>query len=119
MPPKTYFLSILRRILSLELSSDLSDTYASGLEIVVASVVETVDVAVEGAGEALALLVDESREEIVVMVASERLIGYDCQSNAGCRRRGERKRAATRNRSSLRMMDLGSIALVIRSSMRL
>ena len=50
---------MLRRTFSLELSSDLSDTYASGLDIVVVSFVEAVDVVVEGAGDALALSVDE------------------------------------------------------------
>jgi len=60
---------MLRRTFSLELSSDLSDTYASGLDIVVVSFVEPVDVVVEGAGDALALSVDEFGEEMVVMVA--------------------------------------------------
>ena len=46
---------MLRRVFSFEPSSDFSDTYASGLEVIVASAVDTVDVAGEGAGEALAL----------------------------------------------------------------
>jgi len=46
-------------------------------------------VAVEGAGDALALVVGESRVEIVVMVASGCTIIYSSQSNAGCRRRRE------------------------------
>lgn len=90
---------MLRRIFSLELSSDLSDTYASGLDIVVASVVEPVDVAVEGVVGTLALLVDESREGVVVMAAREKLIGYSSRSNAGSRRRGDRL-LRPRNRSS-------------------
>lgn len=60
---------MLSRVFSLELSSALSVTYESGLEVVVASVVEVVEVATDGAGEALALLVDESRDEGVVMIA--------------------------------------------------
>ena len=48
---------MLRRVFNFELSSDLSETYASGLEIVVVlSAVETMDVAGDGAGDALALL---------------------------------------------------------------
>lgn len=60
---------MLRRIFNLELSSALSETYASGLDIVGTSVAGPVDVAAEGAGAALALLVDESREGVVVMIA--------------------------------------------------
>lgn len=69
LPLETYFLSMLRRIFSLELSSALSETYASGLDIVGTSVAGPVDVAAEGAGAALALLVDESGEGVVVMIA--------------------------------------------------
>ena len=54
---RTHFRSILRRVFNFELSSDLSDTYASGLEVVVVvSAVDAIDVAGDGAGDALALL---------------------------------------------------------------
>ena len=46
---------MLRRVLNFELSSDLSDTYASGLEVVVVSVVDVTEVVGDGAGDALAL----------------------------------------------------------------
>jgi len=69
-PRSTYFRNMLSRAFSLELSSALSDTYESGLEVVVASVVEVVEGAVDGAGDALALVVDESRDEGVVMIAN-------------------------------------------------
>lgn len=52
---QTHFRSILNRVLNFELSSDLSDTYASGLEVVV-SAVDVIEVAGDGAGDALALL---------------------------------------------------------------
>lgn len=51
---QTHFRSILRRVFNFELSSDLSDTYASGLEVVV-SAVDVIEVARDGAGDALAL----------------------------------------------------------------
>lgn len=85
----THFLNMLRRIFSLELSSDLSETYASGLEIVGASVAESVDVAVGGVDAGLALLADESREGIVVIIAEEQMMYCCSQSNAGCRRKIE------------------------------
>ena len=60
---------MLKKVFSFELSSGaLSDTYASGLEIVVASAVELVGV-VDGGGDGLVLWVEESREEGVVMIA--------------------------------------------------
>lgn len=44
---------MLRRVLSFELSSDLSETYASGLEVVVVVFeVEAIDAAGDGAGDA-------------------------------------------------------------------
>lgn len=67
-----HFRNILSRVFSFELSSGtFSARYASGLETVVASLVEPVDVVVDGAGEAFVLLVDESREEGCVMAAIE------------------------------------------------
>ena len=96
---KTHFLNMLRRIFSFELSSDLSETYASGLEIVGASVVESVDVAVGDVDDGLALLADESREGMVVIIAEEQMI-YCCpQSNTGCRRRIESYAFAGTNRT--------------------
>ena len=68
----THFRNILRKVFSFELSSGaLSDTYESGLDIVVASVVEAVEVVVliEGVGDAWALFVDESGDGVVVMLA--------------------------------------------------
>ena len=65
----TYFRKMLNKVLSLELSSTLSDTYASGLDVV-ASVAEVVEVATDGAGEAWALFVDESRDDGVVMISN-------------------------------------------------
>lgn len=78
LPLHTHFRRMLRKVFSFELSSALSDTYASGLETVVASVVEAV---VDAAGDALALFVDESREEGVVMLASKSLSRTLFQSN--------------------------------------
>ena len=50
---------MLKRVLNFELSSDFSDTYASGLEVVVVvvvvSAVDATEVAGDGAGDALAL----------------------------------------------------------------
>ena len=67
---QTYFRNMLSKVFNLEVSSVLSVTYESGLEVVVVSVVEAVEGAVDGAGDALALLVDESRDEGIVMIAS-------------------------------------------------
>lgn len=54
-PLPTHFRSILRRVFNFELSSDLSETYASGLEVVVVvSAVDAIDVAGDGAGDTLA-----------------------------------------------------------------
>ena len=47
---------MLKRVLSFELSSGFSDTYASGLEVVVVSVVDAMEVVGDGAGDALSLL---------------------------------------------------------------
>ena len=66
---QTHFRSMLRRVFSFELSSDFSETYASGLEIeVVVSAVDAIDVAGEGAGDALALFERLSAEggELIV-----------------------------------------------------
>ena len=52
---QTYFRSMLKRVLSFELSSGFSDTYASGLEVVVVSVVDAMEVVGDGAGDALVL----------------------------------------------------------------
>ena len=60
---------MLRRVFNFELSSDFSETYASGLEIVVVvSAVDAIDVAGDGAGEALALFERLSAEggELIV-----------------------------------------------------
>ena len=58
---------MLRRVLNFELSSDLSDTYASGLEVVVVvvvvSAVDAVEVVGDGAGDALALLEEDSPDD--------------------------------------------------------
>ena len=55
---------MLRRVLNFELSSDFSETYASGLDIVVAvSVVDAIDVAGDGAGDALAFFEGLSPED--------------------------------------------------------
>ena len=53
---QTYFRSMLKRVLSFELSSGFSDTYASGLEVVVVSVVDAMEVVGDGAGDTLVLL---------------------------------------------------------------
>ena len=53
---------MLKRVLSFELSSGFSDTYASGLEVVVVSVVDAMEVVGDGAGDALVLLEEGSSE---------------------------------------------------------
>ena len=65
----THFRSMLRRVFNLELSSDFSETYASGLEtVVVVSAVDAIDVAGDGAADALALFERLSAEggELIV-----------------------------------------------------
>lgn len=64
------FRSMLRRILNFELSSDFSEIYASGLEVVVVSAVDAMEVAGDGAGagDALALFEGDSPEEGEVML---------------------------------------------------
>ena len=60
---------MLRRVFNLELSSDLSETYASGLETaVVVSAGDATEVAGDGAGDALALFERLSAEggELIV-----------------------------------------------------
>ena len=65
----THFRSMLKRVLNFELSSDFSDVYASGLEIVVVvSVADAVGVVGKGAGDALTLYVEISPEDVVVIV---------------------------------------------------
>lgn len=61
---------MLRRILNFELSSDFSEIYASGLEVVVVSAVDAMEVAGDGAGagDALALFEGDSPEEGEVML---------------------------------------------------
>lgn len=59
---------MLRRVLNFELSSNFSDTYASGLEVVVVSVVDAMEVVGDGAGDALALFEESSPEEGAVML---------------------------------------------------
>ena len=55
---------MLKRVLNLELSSDFSETYASGLDVVVVvSAVDAIDVAGDGAGDALALFERWSPED--------------------------------------------------------
>ena len=56
-----------RKVFNLEVSSALSDTYDSGLEVVVVSALEVVEGVVEGAGDSLVLLVDDSREVAVII----------------------------------------------------
>lgn len=61
---RTYFRSMLRRVRSFELSSDLSETYASGLEVVVVVFeVDAIDAAGDGAGDALSLFERRSPED--------------------------------------------------------
>ena len=60
---------MLSKVFNLELSSTLSEIYESGREIVVASVVDPDEVAMDGAGDAPVLVVDESRDGGVVMIA--------------------------------------------------
>ena len=65
----TYFRSMLRSVLNLELSSDLSDTYASGLEVVVVvSGVDAMEVAGDGAGEVMNLFEGGSPDEGELML---------------------------------------------------
>lgn len=71
---RTHFLSMLNRVFNFELSSDLSDTYASGLDVVVVSAVDAIEVAGDGAGDALAPLEGRSPEEDEVMLTDWRLI---------------------------------------------
>lgn len=61
---------MLNRVLSFELSSDLSETYALGLEVVVVSAVDAIDVAGDGAGEALALFWGGSPEDGELILTS-------------------------------------------------
>lgn len=65
---------MLSRVFNFELSSDLSDTYASGLEVVVVSAVDAIEVAGDGAGDALALFEGMSPEEDEVILTDWRLI---------------------------------------------
>ena len=61
---QTHFRSMLKRVFNFELSSDFSETYASGLEIVVVvSAVDVKDVARDGAGDALVLFERLSPED--------------------------------------------------------
>ena len=62
---------MLRRVLSFELSSGFSDTYASGLEVVVVSVVDAMEVVGDGAGDALVLCEVGSPEEGELMLTGE------------------------------------------------
>ena len=60
---------MLRRVFNLELSSDFSETYASGLEsVVVVSPVDAIDVAGDVVGDALALFERLSAEGGELMV---------------------------------------------------
>lgn len=59
---------MLRRVLSFELSSAFSETYASGLEVVVVSAVDATEVAGDGAGDALRLFERVSPEDGDVML---------------------------------------------------
>lgn len=63
---------MLRRVRNFELSSDFSDTYASGLDVVVVSVVDATELAGDGAGDALALCERASPEGRDVMFTGER-----------------------------------------------
>ncbi len=66
---------MLRRVLNFELSSDLSDTYASGLEVVVVvSAVDAIDVAGDGAGDALALLEVSPEDGELIVDGLERVV---------------------------------------------
>lgn len=60
----THFRSMLRRVLNLELSSDFSDTYASGLEVVViVPAVDAMEVAGDGAAGGVFNLFDGGSPE--------------------------------------------------------
>lgn len=74
---RTYFRSMLKRVLSFELSSGFSDTYASGLEVVVVSVVDAMEVVGDGAGDALVLFEVGSRGGELM------LTGEGCCSSMG------------------------------------
>lgn len=66
---RTHFRSMLKRVLNFELSSDFSDTYASGLEVVVLSAADAMEVAGDGAGVAVALFEGGSPETGELMLA--------------------------------------------------
>ena len=80
----TYLRKILSRVFSFELSSDLSDTYESGRDVVVASGAEVVEGAVDGAGDAFSLFVDDSRDEGVVMIANAKGASTPSPSPSQC-----------------------------------
>lgn len=61
---------MLRRVLNFELSSDLSETYASGLEVVVVSAVDAMEGAGDSAGDGLAVLWGGSPEAGELMLTS-------------------------------------------------
>ena len=61
---------MLRRVLNFELSSDLSETYASGLEVVVVSAVDAMEVAGDCVGDALALFWGGSPEDGELILTS-------------------------------------------------
>ena len=84
-PLPTHFRSILRRVFNFELSSDLSETYASGLEVVVVvSAVDAIDVAGDGAGDTLAFFkrLSPDKGELIVDRMERVVPGWG--SSVGC-----------------------------------
>ena len=73
---QTHFRSMLKRVLNFELSSVFSDRYASGLEIVVVSAVEAIEVVGDGAGDAWALFERVPPEDGELILEGAR--GYPC-----------------------------------------
>lgn len=80
----THFRSMLNRVFNFELSSALSETYASGLEVVVVSAVEAMEVAGDGAGDALVLFEGGSLEAGEVILKSWRVKPV-CREGRGSR----------------------------------